>query len=40
MQSAKGYYTGLNTQPGSLVANNPIDLLCIDFMKFDPLSRQ
>ena len=32
----KGHYTGLQTQQGSLVANNPLDLLCIDFMKVDP----
>ena len=29
-------YTGPHTQQGSLVANNPMDLLCIDFMKVDP----
>ena len=33
---AKGHYTGPHTQPGSLVANNPLDLLCIDFLKVDP----
>ena len=33
---AKGHYTGLQTQHGSLVANNPMDLLCIDFLKVDP----
>ena len=33
---AKGHYTGLYTQQGSLVANNPLDLLCIDFLKVDP----
>ena len=27
----KGHYTGPHTQQGSLVANNPLDLLCIDF---------
>ena len=32
----KGHYTGLHTQQGSLVANNPLDLLCIDFLKADP----
>ena len=26
-----------HTQQGSLVANNPMDLLCIDFTKVDPL---
>ena len=33
---AKGHYTGLHTQQRSLVANNPLDLLCIDFLKVDP----
>ena len=33
---AKGHYTGLHTQQGSLVASNPLDLLCIDFLKVDP----
>ena len=33
---AKGHYTGLHTQQGLLVANNPLDLLCIDFLKVDP----
>ena len=33
---AKGHYTGPHTQQGSLVANNPLDLLCIDFLKVDP----
>ena len=28
----KGHYTGLHTQQGLLVANNPLDLLCIDFL--------
>ena len=27
----KGHYTGLHTQQGLLVANNPLDLLCIIF---------
>ena len=34
----KGQYTGTNTQTGSLIAHNLLDLLCIDFTKFD-LSR-
>ena len=34
---AKGHYTGPQTQQGLLVANNPMDLLCIDFLKVDPL---
>ena len=33
----KGHYTGPETQQGLLVANNPLDLLCIDFLKVDPL---
>ena len=33
---SKGDYTGPCTQQGSLVANNPMDLLCIDFTKVDP----
>ena len=28
---AKGHYTGPHTQQRLLVANNPLDLLCIDF---------
>ena len=32
---AKGHYTGPHTQQGMLVANNPLDLLCIDFPKVD-----
>ena len=32
----KGHNTGPQTQQGSLVANNPLDLLCIDFLKVDP----
>ena len=31
-----GHYTGPQTQQGLLVANNLLDLLCIDFMKVDP----
>ena len=33
---AKGHYTGPDTQQRSLVANNPLNLLCIDFLKVDP----
>ena len=33
---AKGHFTGLHTQQGVLVANNSLDLLCIDFLKVDP----
>ena len=34
----RGHYTGPHTQQGLLVANNPLDLLCIDFLKVDPLT--
>ena len=33
---AKGHYTGPHTQQGLLVTNNPLNLLCIDFLKVDP----
>ena len=32
----KDHYTGPHTQQGLLVANNYLDLLCIDFLKIDP----
>ena len=32
-QVAKGHYPGPKTQPGSLIANNPLDLLSIVFTK-------
>ena len=32
----KGHYTGPHTQHGLFVANNPWNLLCIDFLKVDP----
>ena len=32
---AKGHYTAPHTQQGLLFANNPLDLLCIDFLKVD-----
>ena len=32
----EGHYTGPHTQQGLLVANNPLGLLCIDFLKLDP----
>ena len=35
---AKDHYTGPQTQQGLLVANNLVDLLCIDFLKVDPSS--
>ena len=31
-----GHYTGAHTQQGLLLANNPLDLLSIDFLKVDP----
>ena len=33
---AKGHYTGPHTKQGMQVANNPLDLLCINFLKVDP----
>ena len=33
---AKGDYTEPNTIPGVIIANNPMDLVCIDFTKVDP----
>ena len=33
---AKGPYVGPKTQPGSIVANGPLDLLCVDFTTMDP----
>ena len=33
---AKGPYVGPKTQPGSTVANGPLDLLCVDFTTMDP----
>ena len=35
-QTVKGNYTDPKTKPGSIIANNPMDLLCIDFTKVDP----
>ena len=35
-QIAKGNYTEPNTIPGVIIANNPMDLMCIDFTKVDP----
>ena len=37
MQTCKGLITQVQTQPGSLVANNPMYLLCTEFIKIDPL---
>ena len=34
---AKGDYAEPKTQQGTLTANQPLDLLCIDFTKADPL---
>ena len=34
-QTAKGPYVDLDPAQGSIIANNPMDLLCIDFMKVD-----
>ena len=35
-QTAKGLYVDPDPAQGSIVANNPIDLFCIDFMKVGP----
>ena len=35
-QTAKGDYTDPKTKLGTIIANNPMDLLCIDFTKIDP----
>ena len=35
-QTAKGLYVDPDPAQGSIVANNPMDLLCIDFMNVDP----
>ena len=35
-QTVKGNYTDPKTKPGSIIANNPMNLLCIDFTKVDP----
>ena len=36
MSCNKGSLHSPHTQQGLLVANNPLDLLCIDFLKIDP----
>ena len=33
----KGDYTEPNTIPGVIIGNNPMDLMCVDFTKVDPL---
>ena len=35
-QIMKGDYIKPNTMPGVIIANNPMDLMCIDFTKVDP----
>ena len=35
-QTAKGDYTDPKTNPGMIITNNPMDLLCINFTKVDP----
>ena len=32
----KGDYTEPNTIMGVIIANNPVDLICVDFTKVDP----
>ena len=36
-QTVKGDYTDPKTKLGTIIANNPMDLLCIDFTKVDHL---
>ena len=35
-QASKGNYVGPKTQLGSLLAKQPLELLCVDFTKADP----
>ena len=35
-QTVKGDYVDPKTKPGTIIANNPMNLLCIDFIKVDP----
>ena len=35
-QVAKSPHVGPKTQPGSIIANGPLDLLCVDFTTMDP----
>ena len=35
-QTAKGDYVDPKTKLGTIIAHNPVDLLCIDFTKVDP----
>ena len=35
-QIAKGPYVGPKTQPGSIIANGVLGLLCVDFTTMDP----
>ena len=35
-QRAKGDYVDPDTKLGSIIAHDPLDLLCIDFTKVDP----
>ena len=35
-QTVKGNYTDPKTKLGTIIANNPMDLLCVDFTKVDP----
>ena len=36
-QTVKGDYVDPKTKLGTIIAHNPMDLLCIDFTKVDPL---
>ena len=35
-QTVKGHYTDPKTNLDKIIANNPMDLLCVDFTKVDP----
>ena len=35
-QVAKGQYVGPKTKSGAIIANGPLDLLCVNFTKMDP----
>ena len=35
-QVARGHYVGPKMKLGSIIANGPLDLLCVDFTKMDP----
>ena len=36
LPSSQRSHVGPKTQPGSIIANGPLDLLCVDFTTMDP----